>query len=171
MTVFIAKGDEVLTDAQLSKRTQKYIDIDWPQWKRERSIRNDDGLFNTYMTTVSANTDTNRANNTFNQQLSDYRVATARLAQYRLEDGRSEVTEDIGTGEFDDDGNEIMETVIVQAAVDPLPAQIEQPVYDDDGNQTGTTMVDNPLIVQDDAERAASQAVVDGTPQEVKDWS
>lgn len=169
MTVFIAKGDEVLTDAQLSKRTQKYIDVDWPEWKRERSVRLNDGLFNSYMTTVSADTDTNRANNTFNQQLSDYRVATARLAQYRLADGRSEVTEDIGTGEFDDDGNEIMETVIVQTAIDPLPAQVEETTYDDDGNAT-TSMVDNPAIVQDDAERAAAQAVIDSTPQSVKDF-
>ena len=170
MTVFVTKGDEVLTDAQLSKRTQKYIDIDWPEWKRERSIRNDDGLFNTYMTTVSADTDTNRANNTFNQQLADYRVATARLSQYRLADGRSEVTEQVGTGEFDDDGNEITETVVVQTAIDPLPSQIEQPVYDEDGNQTGTEMVDNPLIVQDDEERSAAQAIIDSTPQEVKDF-
>ena len=170
MTVFIAKGDEVLTDAQLSKRTQKYIDIDWPQWKRERSVRLNDGLFNTYMTTVSADTDTNRANNTFNQQLADYHVATARLAQYRLADGRSEVTEQVGTGEFDNDGNEIMETVVVQTAIDPLPAQVEEKTFDDDGNETGTIMVDNPLIVQDDAERAAAQAVIDSTPQSVKDF-
>jgi len=170
MTVFVAKGDEVLTDAQLSKRTQKYIDIDWPQWKRERSVRLNDGFFNSYMTTVSTDTDTNRDNNTFNQQLADYRVATTRLAQYRLADGRVEVTEDIGTGEFDDDGNEITETVVVQTAIDPLPSQIEQPVYDEDGNQTGTEMVDNPLIVQDDEERSAAQAIIDSTPQEVKDF-
>jgi Ran GTPase-activating protein (RanGAP) involved in mRNA processing and transport len=170
MTVFVTKGDEALTDAQLSKRTQKYIDIDWPQWKRERSVRLNDGLFNTYMTTVSVDTDTNRANNTFNQQLADYRVATARLAQYRLADGRDEVTEDVGTGEFDEDGNEITETVVVTTAIDPLPAQVEQPVYDDDGNQTGTAMVDNPAIVQDDEERAAAQAVIDGTSQSVVDF-
>jgi len=170
MTVFVAKGDEVLTDAQLSKRTQKYIDIDWPQWKRERSVRLNDGLFNTYMNTVSTDTDTNRENNTFNQQLADYRVATNRLSQYRLADGRPEVTEDIGTGEFDDDGNEITENVVVQTAIDPLPAQVEQPVYDNDGNQTGTTMVDNPLIVQDNEERVAAQAIIDSTPQAVKDF-
>jgi hypothetical protein len=169
MTVFVTKGDEVLTDAQLSKRTQKYIDVDWPQWKRERSVRLNDDLFNSYMNTVSADTDTNRANNTFNKQLADYRVATARLAQYRLADGRAEVTENIGTGEFDEDGNEITETVVVQTAIDPLPAQVEEITYDDDGNAT-TAMVDNPAIVQDDEERAAAQAVIDSTPQSVKDF-
>jgi hypothetical protein len=31
-------------------------------------------------------------------------------------------------------------------------------------------MVPNPVIVQDDAERAAAQALIDATPQEVKDF-
>ena len=35
----------------------------------------------------------------FNQQLADYRVATARLAQYIVADGRAEVTEMQPTGE------------------------------------------------------------------------
>jgi len=91
------------------------------------------------------------------------------LSQYRLADGRDEVTEDIGTGEFDDDGNEIMETVIVQTAIDPLPGQVEETTYDEDGNAT-TAMVDNPLIVQDDEERSAAQVIIDSTPQEVKDF-
>ena len=34
--------------------------------------------------------------------------------------------------------------------------------------QTGTKTVTNPLIVQDDAERAETQAVIDQTPAEVK---
>jgi hypothetical protein len=33
---------------------------------------------------------------------------------------------------------------------------------------TGEEMVDNPLIVQDVAERAAAQSVIDSTPEEVK---
>ena len=170
MTVFVAKGDAPLTPAQLENRAQTYIRRSWTRQAREKSIRLSDGLFDAFMTSFSADHAINVENNVFNWQLSEYRKATARLAQYRLADGRSEVTEDIGTGEFDDDGNEITETVIVQTAVDPLPAQIEQPVYDDDGNQTGTTMVDNPLIVQDDAERAAAQVVIDSTPQSVKDF-
>jgi len=169
MTIFVTKGDSPLTEAQLQKRTQRNIDRDWPEWKRERSIRLSDGEFHAYMETVSTNTDTNRANNTFNWQLSEYRKATARLARYRLADGRPEVWEDQPTGEFDPEtGDEIMESVLVQTAIDPLDAQVEQPVYDDEGNQTGTEMVDNPLIVADEAERAEAQAVIDGTPQEVK---
>ena len=61
-----------------------------------------------------------------------------------------------------------METVVVQTAIDPLPATVEQDTYDAEGNVTGTEQVPNPQIVEDDAERAAAQAVIDDTPDEVK---
>jgi hypothetical protein len=166
MAIFVTKGDSPLTEAQLEKRSQRYIARDWPAQARERSIRKADGEFDTFMTAFSADHDVNVANNLFNAQLADYRKATARLSQYRLADGRPEQTFEEPSGEYDDEGNEIMHTW-VQAGIDPLPAQIEQTTYDDEGNAT-TEMVDNPLIVADDAERAAAQAVVDGTPDEVK---
>ena len=170
MAIFVTKGDAPLTDAQLEKRAQKHIAKDWPPQAREKSIRLADGAFDAFMATFSADHDVNVANNTFNWQLAEYRKATARLAQYRLADGRPEVYEDQPTGEYDDEGNEVMASVMVQSAIDPLPTQVEQPVYDDEGNQTGTEMVDNPLIVADNAERDAAQAVVDGTPDDVKDF-
>jgi hypothetical protein len=169
MTQFVTKGDAPLTPAQLEKRAQKYIKRSWPDQAREKSIRLADGAFDAFMATFSANHDVNIANNTFNWQLAEYRKATARLAQYRLADGRPEVYEDQPTGEYDDEGNEVMESVLVQTAIDPLDATVEQPTYDDEGNAT-TETVDNPLIVSDDAERDAAQAVVDGTPEEVKAW-
>ena len=169
MTQFVTKGDAPLTPAQLEKRAQKYIKRSWPDQAREKSIRLADGAFDAFMATFSANHDVNIANNTFNWQLAEYRKATARLAQYRLADGRPEVYEDQPTGEYDDEGNEVMESVLVQTAIDPLDATVEQTTYDDEGNAT-TETVDNPLIVADDAERAAAQAVVDGTPEEVKAW-
>jgi len=98
------------------------------------------------------------------------RSAVARLAQYKVADGRPEITEEQPTGEYDEEGNEITETVVVQTAIDPVEPTVEQPVYDDEGNQTGTETVTNPLIVADEAERAAAQAVIDQTPQEVKDF-
>ena len=111
----------------------------------------------------------------FNQQLAAYRAATARLAKYRLADGRPELTEMQPTGEqvFNEETGEmeaVMAEVIVQTAIHPLEATVEQTTYDDEGNAT-TETVDNPLIVADDAERAAAQAVVDSTPQEVKDFA
>lgn len=102
----------------------------------------------------------------FDRQLAAYRVAVLRLEKYRLADGRAEQTFEEPSGEYDDEGNEIMHTWII-AGIEPLPAQVEETTYDEEGNAT-TAMVDNPEIVRDDAERAAAQAVVDGTPDEVK---
>ena len=170
MTIFVNKGDLPLTPAQLEKRAQKWINRSWNNQARERSIRKADGEFDAFMATFSANHDVNTLNNIFNWQLLEYRKATSRLARYVLADGRPEVWEDQPTGEYDEEGNEIMESVLVQTAIDPVEPTVEQPVYDDEGNQTGTETVTNPLIVQDEAERAAAQAVVDATPQEIKDF-
>jgi len=169
MTVFVTKGDLPLTPAQLEKRTQKHIKRAWPDQAREKSIRLSDGAFDAFMTSFSADHDVNIANNTFNWQLDEYRKATARLAQYVLADGRPEVYDDQPTGEYDEDGNEVMESVLVQAAADPLDATVEVTTYDVDGNET-TETVANPLIVEDEAGRAAAQSIVDGTPDDVIAW-
>ena len=168
MTTFVAKGDAPLTDAQLEKRAQRYIARDWPAQDREKSIRLPDGAFDAFMVTFSSNHATNVANNTFNWQLQEYGKASSRLARYRLADGRPEIVEQLPTGEFDDMGEPILVATVTQTAVEPLVATVEQTTYDIDGNET-TETVANPLIVTDDEERAAAQAVVDGTPQPVKD--
>jgi hypothetical protein len=180
MTVFVNKGDAPLTDAQLAKRTQAYINRDWPSWKRERSIRKNDGEFNAYMDQVSLDTDTNRANNTFNQQLADYRTAVARLAQYQVAFGREEVTEMQDTTEqqvdeegmpiFDEEGTPVyvQQEVVVQTAIEPIEPTVERTVYSEDPMAEPTVeTIENPLITQDNAERAAAQAVVDATPEAV----
>jgi len=169
MTVFVTKGDLPLTPAQLEKRAQKHIKRVWSDQAREKSIRLADGAFDAFMTSFSANHDVNLTNNTFNWQLDEYRKATARLAQYVLADGRSEVWEDQPTGEYDDEGNEVMESMLVQAAVDALDATVEVTTYDVDGNETIETVA-NPLIVEDEAGRAAAQSIVDGTPDDVTAW-
>ena len=168
MTVFVNKGDAPLTPVQLEKRAQTYIRRSWPEQAREKSIRTADGAFDAFMATFSADHDVNIANNTFNWQLAEYRKATIRLEKYRLADGRAEQTFEEPSGEYDDEGNEIMHTWTI-AGIDPLPAQVEETTYDEEGNAT-TAMVDNPEIVRDDAERAAAQAVVDGTPDEVRTY-
>jgi len=172
--IFVTQGDKPITDSQLQKRTQAYIERDWPQWKRERAMRTDATDLNAYMDQVASDTDTNRANNTFNQQLADYRVAVARLAKYIVADGRAEVTEMQPTGEqvFNEETMEmedVMHEVIVQTAIDPLEPTVEQTTYDENGENPVTTNIENPLITTDNAERAAAQAVVDATPQAVKD--
>jgi hypothetical protein len=45
---------------------------------------------------------------------------------------------------------------------------VDVTTYDDEGEATVET-IENPLITTDVAERAAAQAVVDGTPQAVVD--
>lgn len=113
----------------------------------------------------------------FNQQLAAYRVAVARLAQYRLADGRPEVREMQPTGEqvFNEETmqfEDVMQEVIVQTAIDPLEPTVEITVYDETDPMAEPTVqtVANPEIVADDAERAAAQAVVDNTPDEVKEF-
>jgi len=109
----------------------------------------------------------------FNQQLADYRVATARLAQYIVADGRAEETETVVVGqEWDEDSEamvDVTETYVSKRAIDPVEATVEQTTYDDNGENPVTTNIENPLITKDKEERAAAQAVVDATPQAVKD--
>lgn len=168
MTIFVNKGDAPFTPAQLEKRSQKHIKRSWPDQAREKSIRLGDGAFDAFMATYSANHDINIANNTFNWQLAEYRKATARLAKYRLADGKPEETIETPTGQYDEEGNEIVDVTVIPA-IDPLDAQVEETVYDEEGNAS-TVIVDNPLIVEDDAEREAAQAVIDATPEDVKDF-
>jgi len=169
MTVFVTKGDSPLTPAQLEKRAQKHIKRVWSDQAREKSIRLADGAFDAFMSAFSVGHDVNLANNTFNWQLSEYRKATTRLAQYILADGRAAVWEDQPTGEYDEEGNEGMESVLVQTAIESLDVTVEVTTNDVDGNETTETVV-NPLIVTDVAERTAAQSVIDGTPQDVKGY-
>lgn len=112
----------------------------------------------------------------FNQQLADYRVATARLAQYIVADGREEVREMQPTGEqvFNEETMEmedVMHEVITVTAIEPIEATITRMVYSEDDPMAEPTeeTIENPVITTDVAERAEAQAVVDATPQPVKD--
>lgn len=106
----------------------------------------------------------------FNQQLADYRVAVARLAQYVVADGRAEVTQEVVIGqEWSEETGEmtdVTQTQVTVSAIEPVAATVEVTEYDEEGNAT-TTTVENPLITKDNEERAAAQAVVDATPQAV----
>jgi hypothetical protein len=111
----------------------------------------------------------------FNSQADDYRTAKARLEQYQLSVGREEVVESLPTGEqvFNEETGEmedVLEEVVTQAAIEPLEATVTRTVYGDDPEAEPTEeTIENPLITQDNEERAAAQAVVDETPQAVKD--
>ena len=111
----------------------------------------------------------------FNKQLADYNTATARLAQYIVSVGRTEVTESQTTGEqvWDEDTMEmvdVMADVITVSAIEPVEATVTRTVYSDDIEAEPTEeTIENPLITIDVAERTAAQATVDATPQAVKD--
>ena len=91
----------------------------------------------------------------FEMQKRNYMVAVARLAQYELSAGVKGVvgTEKVwnptdGTGVYIDQD-------IIDYIIEPLPLTVN-------GER-------NPLVVQDEAEREASQTVVNNTPQAVID--
>lgn len=100
--------------------------------------------------------DTHVAKYTFAHQLADYKTAVARLAQYVISVGRAEVTKN---------------DVITVTAIEPVLATVTRWVYDETDIEAEPTeeTIENPLITTDVAERTAAQAVVDATPQPVKD--
>jgi len=111
----------------------------------------------------------------FARQLAAYKQAVTRLSQYVVADGRPELTEMQPTGEvaFNEETG-IMEPalveVVVQTAIDPVEATIEQTIYPDtlEGEVVIETIT-NPLITQDEVERAEAQAIVSSTPLAVKE--
>lgn len=161
-----AKGQPPMTGGQFRKRVEAFQRKEWHPLMREK----DPDGYGAWLLSMQPTVAEAESNFVFNWQLQAYRQAVARIARYRLADGQAEVTEQQETGEYDAQGQPIMESVVVSPAVDPLPAQIEEVTYDDDGQVSGVEMAPNPLIVADDAERAAAQAVVDATPQAVRDF-
>ena len=196
MTVFIKKGDVPLSVRQATKRGMAYVAAELAQAGArtgdEELLRviPQENLparlldvvkalghvsYEAFALGWEADNIVNGANNLFNHQLEAYRAARARLVRYRLADGRPEVTverqviDEQGNPLFHEtSGEPVMETVVVQAAIDPIPMEIKQPVYDEaTGEQSGSIMVSNPDTDQDDEERAAAQTVIDQTPAEV----
>ena len=109
----------------------------------------------------------------FAQQVVAYTAATARVAQYQLSVGREEVVESLPTGEqvYNEETFEmedVMADVVTQTSIEPLEATVEVTVYGDDPEAEPTVeTVPNPLIVQDEAERAQAQSIVDNASDDV----
>jgi len=114
---------------------------------------------------------------TFNKQLNEYVTAVERLSQVILLEGREEISEivTVGTEEvFNEETGEvetvnITEIVITQTAIEPLEEFVEVTITDPETLEETTETIRNPLVVKDEEERAAAQAVVDATPQAVID--
>ena len=90
----------------------------------------------------------------FEMQKRNYKVAAARLEQYELSSGLKGVirTESV----WDKSTNSYVDKDVIDYVIQPLPLYVE-----DVGR--------NPLVVQDEAERAAAQTIVNNTPQAVID--
>ena len=103
----------------------------------------------------------------FAQQVEAYKEAKARIAQYQLSVGVPESTQTITTGmqEWNEEAGEmqaVTETLVIPA-IEPLEATVEVTTQEM-GEDPVTATVANPLIVKDNEERAAAQAIIDATP-------
>jgi hypothetical protein len=102
----------------------------------------------------------------FAQQVEAYKVAKARVAQYQLSVGVPESTQTITTGQGMNmetgEMQDVTETFVIPA-IEPLEATVEVTTQEM-GEDPVTTTVANPLIVKDNEERAAAQAIIDATP-------
>jgi len=135
--IFVKKGDKPLTEAQIHKRTQRFLHLEMPAWKRERAIRTGGtDMLNEAMTQVELDTDSNRSMNAWNASYWSY-VEALRIVAL------------------------------------PAPAgdrEVERPVYDDEGNQTGTEIVVSPDWAEYESQQVVAQAIVDGADQTILDY-
>jgi len=114
---------------------------------------------------------------TFNKQLREYVAAVERLEHYILSVGRPEIREDVimRTEQVWNEETEELETVnitenvVTQTAIEPLEEFVEVTEFDPETMKSVTKTVKNPLIVKDEEERSAAQAIVDATPQKIID--
>jgi len=106
----------------------------------------------------------------FAQQVEAYKEAKARVAQYQLSVGVPESTESIVTGQERNmetgEMQDITETFVIPA-IEALEATVEVTTQEQ-GEDPVTATVANPVIVKDNEERAAAQAIIDATPVPVK---
>lgn len=169
MTVFIQHGDTPLSVRQANKRGLKLFNGQRAQHEREAGILLQDAGYLTWASQWLADNGINAENNAFNHQLAAYRKAIARLARYRLDVGQVEIIEDQPTGELDIATGEALTTpIVVQRAIDPLPAEVEKLVIDELTEISSTILIPNPLIVADVQERNDAQNVVLLMPDPVK---
>ena len=106
------------------------------------------------------------ANKLFAQQVEAYKTAKARVAQYQLSVGVPESSETIVTGQaWNEEAMEMQDVTetIVTPAIPALEATVEVTTHEMDEDPV-TATVANPVIVKDNEERAAAQAIIDATP-------
>ena len=170
MAVFIQKGDTYLTVAQATKRGLSIYNLEMAAHMRAALQVVDNAAYETWALGWISDNELNTANNAFNLALERYRKATQRLAKYALSVGREAVYEDQETSEFDEDGNALTASVLIQSAIEPLSATVTITVYDEETDTSSEQDVLNPLIKTDETERNQSTTIVNATPTEVKNF-
>lgn len=110
----------------------------------------------------------------FARQLQKYKWARNRLDKYQVAVGVEEVIESRSTkeqvlNEETQEMEDVMADVVVVQAIEPVEATITKTTYAEGSEEPTEETIENPLITQDNAERADAQAIVDATPQPVID--
>ena len=141
----------IFTNAQLIARKQQHFEgvpFNASSEMKKLLIKNID---NAYRKAV--------ADNILLKKIVTYEQAEVRLVKYILSEGVTGVDEipeimDPETGEI------TQEYVPAIIAIDPLPLTVEIPVYDEEGEQTGTETIPNPATTQDIEERIIAQNTI-----------
>ena len=110
----------------------------------------------------------------FARQLQKYKWARIRLDKYEVAVGVEEVIESRSSkeqvlNEETQEMEDVMIDVVVVQAIEPVEATITRTIYAEGSEEPTEETIENPLITQDNAERAEAQAIVDATPQPVID--
>lgn len=71
----ITQGEKPFTELDAQLMIQVKLEKLFPVWKRERSLRKNDGEFNAFMESVENDINVFLETNTFNQKLADYKKA------------------------------------------------------------------------------------------------
>ena len=171
-------SNNTFTDAQLLKRYDRRIRTEFPlNVERAMSRRAFGQVKGKYTPTaeevlqeesyeihtkaVRVDLEQAKLDNTLLIATLEYESAERRLARYLVSEGVAFVPEvpeiiDEETGEV------TQEFVPAIAAIEPLPATVEQPNYDQEtGMLIDYETVPNPLIVIDEAERVKAQSTID----------
>lgn len=77
--ISVTQGEKSFTDLEAQTIIQVKLEKSFPAWKRERSLRKNDGEFNAFMESVEDDINAFLETNTFNQKLADYKKAQSTL--------------------------------------------------------------------------------------------
>lgn len=115
----------------------------------------------------------------FDTQLLAYKQAKARLDKHVLSEGMEPVVETRDTFVFNasaDGGQQLVrQQYTLHHGYDPVEPEVSQDIFTEVVGASASPlfehtqqMIKNPLIVQDEQERAAAQQIVDNTPDAIK---